>query len=193
MLFTDYSDTKRLYHIVCISDLKYIFEDGLRFSKRLSYKDKYQSFHEFMDIYRTENVPEWVVRKRALFASLNYKDNQIWHSHSAILSIKVDTDCCWVANENTANFLYEPFVLKTIHQFASLNDFLYNKGKEIAEDYWLNSMCLMDYLGKRKSVGDKYDAEVLIMKDIKPADINLIAIVTDHRIIPMDAFYQTYR
>ncbi len=179
--------------MACISDLKSIFNGGLKFDRRSSYANKYLSFHEFMDKNRTGNVPEWVMRKRSLFASINYREDQIWHSHSAILAIKVNEDRCWVADENTANFLYEPFILKNISGFASLSDFLYNKGKEIAEDYWLRSMSFKDYLSKRKPVGSDYDAEVLIMSDIKPADIELLAIVTDHRIITVDAFNKTYR
>lgn len=146
-----------------------------------------------MDKYRTRNLPDWVMRKRALFASINYKDDQVWHSHSAILSIKVDEDYCWVANENTANFLYDPFVLKNISGFASLYDFLYNKGKGIAKDYWLNSMSFKDYLSKRDTLSTDYDVEVLIMKDIKPVDIELLAVVADHRIVTLDELNQTYR
>lgn len=193
MLFPDYDNTHRLYHVACISDLRHIFKNGLRFSQRLSYRSKYLSFHEFMDKYRTQNVPDWVMRKRALFASINYKDDQVWHSHSAILSIKVNNEYCWVANENTANFLYEPFLLKNIPGFASLYDFLYNKGKEIAKDYWFNSMSFKDYLSKRGTLNTDYDAEVLIMKDIKPVDIELLAVVADHRIVTVDKLNQTYR
>ncbi|MDI6601672.1 MAG: hypothetical protein QME46_07805 [Thermoanaerobacteraceae bacterium] len=193
MLFPDYNETHILYHVACISDLSNILKYGLRFSQRLSYSNKYLAFHKFMDRNRTSNVPIWVVRERALFASFNFRDDQIWHSHSAILSIKVNEDYCWVANENTANYLYEPFILKRIPGFASLSDFLYNKGKEIAKEYWRNSMCFKDYLLKRNTLDSNYDAEVLIMNDIKPMDIELLAIVTDHRIVTVDELNQTYK
>ncbi|TZE81708.1 hypothetical protein [Calorimonas adulescens] len=192
MLFPDYDETHLLYHIASISDLKTIFKYGLRFNRRLSYKGKYHDFHRFMDKNRTMNVPGWVMREKAVFASLNFKDCQVWHSHSAILSVRINEDYCWVANENTANYLYEPFILNHIPGFASLSDFLYNKGKEIAKEYWENSMSFKEYLLKKSCLGSDYDAEVLMMNDIKPNDIKLLAIITDHRIVTIDELNQTY-
>ncbi len=181
ILFRDYTETKRVYHVVTLTDLEKTLKNGISFDDKKTYKNKYNNFHKFIDKYRTESIPNWVIRNKAIFSSMNFKHNHIWHSHSAILSIKINEDMCWVCNENIANFLYEPLILQNIKDFEAATKFMIRNGQIIAEDYWINSCSFKDNLEARKDKEEGYDAEILIMHHIPPEDIKVLYIVSDHR------------
>lgn len=181
ILFKDYSETNLVYHVVTISDLPEVLKYGIKFNDKYTYSSKYCDFHKFIDSYKSESVPEWVVRSKAIFASMNFKSGHKWHSHSAVLGIKIQEDKCWICNENIANFLYEPLMLQNVPGFESAKEFVTEKGKKIVYDYWTYSISFKDNLRERKDKKTGYDAEVLILHDIPPKDIELLYIVSDHK------------
>ncbi|OGO77658.1 MAG: hypothetical protein A2Y23_11935 [Clostridiales bacterium GWB2_37_7] len=181
MLFRDYTATKVVYHVVTITDLEKTLKNGIRFHDKATYKSKYHEFHSFFDERKPDRLPDWVMRSKSVFASLNFKNDHIWHSHSAVLSIKIKEDLCWVCNENIANFLYEPLMLGHVEGFDSAKEFIIKKGSRVAEDYWNCSLSFIENLKQRKDKKAGYDAEVLIMHDILPKDIELLFIASDHR------------
>ena len=181
ILFKDYIETNVVYHVVTITDLDDTLKYGIRFNDKNTYKSKYYRFHNFIDDRRTKYVPEWVVRSNAIFTSMNFKPDHIWHSHSALLSIRIQEDLCWVCNENIANFLYEPLMLREVSSFDSAKEFINKSGNKIAEDYWNCSFSFKDNLKLRKDKTAGYDAEVLVLHDILPKDIELLYIASDHK------------
>ncbi|SHH26370.1 hypothetical protein [Tepidibacter thalassicus] len=187
-LFDDYIKTKRVYHIVSLRDLDYILEKGIHYNDKVTYNTKYKGFHDYIDDFKTNNIPDWVERKKAIFASLNFEKNHYFHSHSAVLSIKINEDMCWVANENLANKIYEPFVLKGIYGFEFCNNFLNNKGKEILKEYWNSSLSFKENLILRKDLEKGYDAEVLIFHHIPKDDIEVLYICSDHEMMSLEEF-----
>lgn len=114
---------------------------------------------------------------------MNFKDDHTWHSHSALLSIKINEDLCWVCNENIANFLYEPLILKDIKGLEAAQKFLDRHGQSAAVDYWESSCSFKENLVKRKDKETGYDAEVLILQDIPPENIKVLYIASDHRFL----------
>lgn len=178
-MFKDYTITKRVYHIAPLIKLKEILEIGLKISESCS--SKYDDFNTFFDKCKPNRIPEWVSRKKAIYGSLNFTRNHKWHSHSVILSLKIDEQRCWIGDESLANILYEPFILRDISIFSEVDKFFKSCGEQFALDYWENSTCFMDNLIKRFDRDKEYDAEVLIMHDIPPMDINIIKIISDHK------------
>jgi hypothetical protein len=193
ILFKDYIDTKVVYHIVTITDLDNTLKYGIRFNDKDTYKSKYYKFHNFIDERRIECIPEWVVRSNAIFTSMNFKDNHIWHSHSALLSIKIQEDLCWVCNENIANFLYEPLMLQEVSSFNSAKEFVKKSGNKIAEDYWKCSCSFKENLKRRLDKMAGYDAEVLVLHDILPKDIELLYIASDHKCMEVDKWKKLFQ
>jgi hypothetical protein len=181
ILFKDYTETKRLYHVVTLTDLEKTLNHGICFNDKKTYSNKYEDFHSYIDRHKPENIPEWVVRSKAIFASMNFEDGHKWHSHSAVLGIKIDESLCWVCNENIANFLYEPLILQNINGFETCSDFLKRKGKSVVMDYWSSSCSFKDNLSERKDKKAGYDAEILIMHEIPQEDIEVLYIASDHR------------
>ncbi|MBM7615162.1 DarT ssDNA thymidine ADP-ribosyltransferase family protein [Alkaliphilus hydrothermalis] len=185
MFFEDYTKTGVVYHIATINDLKKIIEEGIQYDDKVTYRTKYCDFHQFLDHHRHEGIPTWVNRSRAIFASMNYRNAPLFHSHSVVLAIRIDEEKCWVANENRANQLYEPFVLKEIPQFDSANAYINNVGIELIRDYWGSSLSFKDNLQKRYDQKEGYDAEVLVLHSIPPEDIEILYIISDHRVLTL--------
>jgi len=183
MLFPDYNETKRIYHIVSIIDLERVIKEGIRYNDKKTYKSKYYYFHDFLDAHRTEKIPPWVVRKKAIFGSLNFEKDHKFHSHTALLGIKVDPDKCWIANEDLANHIYEPFILKDVVGFEECKKYLKDCGAKILKEYWDTSLSFNENLKYRLDKDKFYDAEVLILHDIKPQDIEIISIISDHNFL----------
>jgi hypothetical protein len=193
ILFKDYIETNVVYHVVTITDLDDTLKYGIRFNDKNTYESKYYKFHNFIDIRRTKNVPDWVVRSKAIFTSMNFKPDHIWHSHSALLSLKIHEDLCWVCNENIANFLYEPLILREVHGFDSAKEFINKSGNKIAEDYWNCSYSFKDNLKFRKDKMAGFDAEVLVLHDILPKDIELLYIASDHKCMDVNKWKELFR
>ena len=114
LIFPDYDKTKCIYHIISIIDLKKTLEDGITFDDKMTYKCKYLDFHNYIDKYKNDRIPDWVIRRKAIFGSMNFKDTHYFHAHTAVLKIKPQIEKCWIANENLANNTYEPFILKEL-------------------------------------------------------------------------------
>jgi hypothetical protein len=193
ILFKDYTETKLVYHVVTIGDLDNTLTYGIKFNDKNTYKSKYYEFHNFIDKMKPKYIPEWVVRSNAIFASMNFKPGHVWHSHSALLSIKIQEDFCWVCNENIANFLFEPLMLRKVSGFDSAQEFISKNGSKIVEDYWNCSLSFKDNLKLRKDKIAGYDAEVLILHDILPKDIELLDIASDHRCMEVNEWKKFFQ
>lgn len=189
--FEDYTITKAIYHIAPIIKLEEILKNGLKLDEASS--RKYKDFNSYFDSMKPLNIPEWVSRKKAIYGSMNFKSNHRWHSHSVILSIKIDEERCWVSDENLANILYEPFILSKIELFSSARQLLELKGKEYVANYWLNSISFVDNIKLRRDRKEWYDAEILIMHDIPPRDIKIVNIISDHRMMNVEEFNNTFK
>ncbi|MBS4538016.1 hypothetical protein GOQ27_06055 [Clostridium sp. D2Q-11] len=192
MKFKDYTQTRMIYHIANINDFNNILKDGIKFNDKVSYKTKYIDFHKLIDQYKLSYLPEWIIRQKAIFGSMNFKDKHTWHSHSVLLGLKVNEDYCWVANENLVNEIYEPFILKDIDEFSYMNKYIKRIGINNIKEYWKTSLSFKENLSKRLDKKEGYDCEVLIFHDIKPKDITPIAIVSDHRYIEYDDIKRNY-
>ncbi|WP_069650254.1 hypothetical protein [Caloranaerobacter ferrireducens] len=193
MLFPDYTDTRLVYHIIPITDLKTVLSEGIKYDDKTTYVTKYLEFHKFMDEFRPNKLPQWVERKKAIFASLNFDENHCWHSHTVILGIKINQDKCWIANENLANSVYESFILKDVPNFNYAKIFLENRGKKLIKDYWNTSLSFVENLKVRKDKTTGYDAEVLIFHNIKPEDIKIISIISDHKIMTAEEWNEYFK
>ncbi len=183
MYFPDYKETGQVYHIIPIQDVSRAMEQGISFDDKASYLNRYVKFHEFMDQYRPGWLPSWVVRRKAIFATMNYRSSPSFHSHSAILAISVDPKLCWVANESRANQLYEPFILQDTKNLGNAKHYLETKGVQSIKEYWETSLSFEENLLKRRDLTENYDAEVLIMDRIPPESIEIRYIVSDHRLL----------
>lgn len=192
MLFPDYEETKKVYHIISIIDLDKTLKDGIKFNDKNTYMNKYYAFHDFIDSHRGKDIPSWVVRKKAIFASLNFDKNHYFHSHTAILGIKVNPNKCWVANENLANHIYEPFILQKVKGYEKCRTYLETKGKEVLEKYWNTSTSLKNNLKIRYDKTKGYDGEVLILHDIKPSDIEVLYIISDHSMLTKEQWIKHF-
>lgn len=181
MTFEDFEQTGALYHVVSIIDLEKTLSEGIRYDDKLTYLSKYYNFHNYFDKYKTENIPPWVERRKAIFCSMNFKSDHSWHSHTALLKIRADIKKCWVCNENKANPLFEPFILQNIPGFEEAKEFIDEYGPHMVQDYWRNSLSLEENLEKRRDKEEGYDAEVLIFQDIPPENIECLFIVSDHK------------
>ncbi|WP_026895486.1 hypothetical protein [Clostridiisalibacter paucivorans] len=192
MLLPDYTETGLVYHIVDIVDLRNILKNGIKYDDKNTYETKYVEFHKFMDDFKPDNIPHWVMRQRAIFCSMNFGTFNTWHSHSVLLGVKIDIDNAWIANENLANEIYEPFILKDIDGFKYCKNYIDEIGMENIKTYWDTSLSFKENLKLRKDKSKGYDEEVLILGDIPAENIYPIAIVTDHRIINIDQCKDVY-
>lgn len=192
MLFPDYTQTGVVYHIININDYQKIKEEGIKYDSKFTYKCKYLDFHKFMDSHKPAHIPRWVDRSKAIFGSMNFKEDHHWHSHSVLLAVKIDPKRCWVANENMANQVYEPFVLHRLEEFKGAARFLERKGREIIREYWETSLSFEENLKYRRDREPGYDAEVMIFHSIKPEDIQCLAIVSDHSIMTVAQWKETF-
>lgn len=183
MIFPSYDKTKRVYHVVNLTELDYILKNGIKYNDKNSYESKYIEFHKFIDNYKSHSIPNWVIREKSIFASLNFEESHKWHSHSVILGLTININKCWYANENLANEIYEPFILKDVIGFECAENYLYNEGLEKLKKYWNTSMDLKKALDFERNKPKDYDGEILILHDINPTDIEVIAIISDHKIM----------
>lgn len=188
LTFEDFSLTGALYHIVSIMDLEKTLAEGIRYDDKLTYLNKYYDFHNYFDKYKTRDIPSWVERRRAIFCSMNFKETNNWHSHTALLKVKTDIKKCWVCNENKANPLFEPFILQHIPGFKKAKDFINMRGPLMVEEYWKTSLSLEENMKIRRDKEKAYDAEVLIFHDIPPENIECLYIISDHSIMTPEKF-----
>lgn len=183
MFFLDYTETNRVYHIISIIDINMALKNGIKYDDKRTYLSKYYKFHDYIDKYKNPNIPDWVIRKKAIFSSLNFAKNHKFHSHTVLLGIKVDPKKCWVANENLANQIYEPFILQSVDEYNKCKAYLDDKGGELLNKYWKTSCSFYDNLDRRLDKEKGYDAEVLIFHEIKPSDIEVLYVISDHRMM----------
>ena len=183
MIFKDYNETKFVYHVASITDLNQILSKGIFYDDKSTYRDKYYNFHKYIDSFKPGNIPAWVIRSKAIFASLNFHEKHCWHSHSVVLGIKIDPDKCWIANENLANEVYEPFILKGVKGFSDAGKYLEICGEKNMNKYWETSLSFKENLKIRRDSDNTYDAEVMIFHSIYPEDIKPLYIVSDHRMM----------
>ena len=190
-IFLDYKNTNRVYHILALKDLDKALRYGISYDDKLTHKTKYGGFHDFINEHKTSNVPPWVDRRRAIFASLNFPTTHYFHSHSAILSLKINEDRCWVANENLANTLYEPLALRDTIGFEYCSQYLKTSGARIAREYWESSLSFNENIALRKDKEVGFDAEVLISHFVPSEDIQVIYICSDHNRVSVGEFKKT--
>ena len=186
MLFPDYKETKAVYHITSVNDLGKILKEGIKYDDKDTYLSKYLGFHKFIDSIKPLEIPDFVVREKAIFASLNFEETHKWHSHSVLLEIKINPEKCWIANENLANRIYEPFILKDIDRFNYADKYIKTEGEKMIEKYWKTSLSFTKNLELRNDCKKGYDAEVMIFHPIHPQEIKILAIVSDHRMMLID-------
>lgn len=189
--FQDYIVTNVVYHVAPITELDEILKEGLRVNNSLS--SRYISFNRYFDRLRPENIPKWVSRENAIYASMNFKSYNNWHSHSVILSFKIEKERCWIGNENLANILYEPFILSKTGLFKSADEFISSRGEEFVLNYWNNSLSFDSNLKLRMDKVSYYDAEVLVMHDISPRDIDIVSIISDHKIMDTEGWNNEFK
>ena len=183
MILLDCAEQGYAYHVVNIIDLKKTLVEGIKYDDKTTYDSKYYDFHSYFDYYKPANIPGWVERKKAVFASICFREGHKWHSHSAILRIEILKDRCWICNENLANFIYEPFILQNMEGFAHTLEYMKANGRVLVEEYWNNSLSYNDNLYKRYDRREGYDAEILIMHSIPPENIECLYIVSDHQMM----------
>lgn len=183
MFFDDYSKTGRVYHVAPVNDLGKILTAGIKYDDKITYEHKYYDFHCFIDSLRPVYIPPWVERKKAIFATKNYRREPNFCSHSAVTALKIDPSKCWIANENRANQIYEPFILQKVDSLSDAEEYMKTEGKKSIEEYWRTSLSFEENLEKRLDLKDGYDAEVLIFHDVEPEDIEILYIVSDHRVM----------
>lgn len=184
MFFNDYLDTKVVYHVIPIISLGDVLKNGLKVGECCSVN--YYEFNKYYDRIRPQTIPKWVSRGDAIYGSMNFRSDHSWHSHSAILALRIDEERCWIGNENLANVLYEPFILRGTKIFKDAETLIRTKGDEFALKYWVNSMSFKDNLRIRLDLKSHFDAEVLIMHDIPPTDIDVIKLVSDHKLMSIN-------
>lgn len=182
-MFEEKLNENIVYHIAPIHDLDMILEKGIAYDDKITYYVKYKKFHDFFDNYKPSEIPDWVIRKKAVFGSLDLSKHTSWHSHSVILSLKINPHKCWIANENLANECYEPIMLMDVKGFEIKKEYIIEKCINKAKLYWETS-CSYEYnLRVRNDLKVGYDCEIMIFHSIKPKDIIPLAIVSDHRIM----------
>lgn len=192
MIFEDFEYTGAFYHIVSILDLEKALKKGIKYDDKSTYGNKYYDFHSFFDDNRIESIPNWVERKKAIFVSMNFKDDHKWHSHTALLKVKADISKCWVCNENRANLLYEPLILSNIEGFEKAKTFLNVYGKELAREYWKDSLSMEKNIKMRRDLEEGFDEEVLILENIPPKNIECMYIISDHKMMTVDQWDRAF-
>jgi hypothetical protein len=181
-----------VYHVASIIDLQKTLDEGLCFDDKNTYFSKYYDFHSYFDSFKPASIPLWVERKKAIFASLNFKKSHTWHSHTAVLKVRIRPEKCWICNENIANFIYEPFILQNLNEFGSAREYISINGRNVVEEYWALSLSYMENLEKRYDKREGYDAEVLILHDIPPQDIECLYIVADHEVMSLEEWKKAF-
>lgn len=192
MFFDDYLKTGKVYHIAPINDLGKILSDGIKYNDKVTYEDKYCDFHCFIDSLKPSHIPSWVKRKEAIFATMNYRKDPNFYSHTVVMALKVDPSRCWIANESRANQIYEPFILQKVDSLRAAKKYIDEQGKDIIGEYWSTSLSFEENLNKRMDLKEGYDAEVLIFHPIKPEDIEILYIVSDHRVMEFSEWKKVF-
>lgn len=192
MIFPEFEETGVIYHIVSLNDLKSVLGHGIQYDGKVTYHTKYFDFHKIIDDHKVEKIPSWVVRRKSIFASLNYPEDHKFHSHTAILALKIDPEKCWIANENCANKIYEPFILQEIEGFRQCSNYLETEGRDLLIKYWETSLSFLDNQGHRYDRKRGYDAEVLIQHAIHPKDIEIKYILSDHQMMDVEAWKERF-
>lgn len=192
MILEDYKKTGKIYHIISLFDLKTAVKKGIMYNDKVTYSTKYKGFHDMFQNEKPDKIPEWLDRNKAIFASMNYEENHCFHSNSAILGIKINPALCWVANENLANILYAPFILKKMKEFNGAANYIEEKGSEIIKKYWGTSLSFEDNLVYRKDKKEGYNAEIMIMHDISPKDIEIEFIFTGYEMLKPEEWQEKY-
>jgi len=192
MFFEDYLKTGKVYHIAAINDLKQILLQGIKYDDKITYEDKYCDFHCFIDSLKPAHIPSWVKRKKSIFATMNYRVDPNFHSHTAVMALKIDPSKCWIANESRANQIYEPFVLQEVEDLKRAKEYVNGEGKDIIEEYWETSLSFEDNLNIRMDLKKGYDAEVLIHHQIEPKDIEILYIVSDHKVLKLNEWKEVF-
>ncbi|HWQ30935.1 MAG TPA: hypothetical protein VN549_08085 [Negativicutes bacterium] len=193
MMFIESAEPGYAYHVVNINDLQKTLTEGIIFDDKKTYESKYVDFHNYFDRFKPESIPKWVQRKHAIFASLRFREGHSWHSHSALLKIKLETRRCWVCNENLANFIYEPFVLQSIEGFGTISEYMDVNGETIVGEYWRSSLSYEDNLIRRFDSKKGYDAEILVMHPIPPENLECLYIVSDHQTLEYKKLKEYYK
>lgn len=192
MFFDDYLKTGKIYHIASINDLKQILLNGIKYDDKVTYGDKYYDFHCFIDSLKPSHIPSWVKRKKSIFATMNYRDHPNFYSHNVVMALTIDPSRCWIANENRANQTYEPFVLQEVEFLNGAKEYMKQEGKRLIEEYWETSLSFEDNLNKRMDLKEGYDAEVLILHSIDPKDIEILYIVSDHKVMEFNEWKKVF-
>ena len=193
IIFEDYDKTRCLYHVINILDYKNVMQNGIKYDDKNTYLNKYYDFHSYFDDFKSDRIPKWVERKKAIYTSLNYKDSHQWHSHSVILKVTVDESKCWICNENLANILYEPLILQEVPNFKEAKAFMNRNAPKIAKKYWDESISFIENKKERKDKNPEYDAEVLVFQDIRPEDIECIYIISDHKMMSIKQWKEYFK
>ncbi|MFW5647882.1 MAG: hypothetical protein ACOCG5_02220 [Candidatus Alkaliphilus sp. MAG34] len=192
MFFDDYFKTGKVYHIAPVNDLGKILSDGIKHDDKVTYEYKYYAFHCFIDSMKPAYIPSWVKRKDAIFATKNYRREPGFCSHSVVMALDVEPSKCWIANENRANQIYEPFILQGVDSLRDAGEYVKTQGRKLIEEYWETSLSFEENLRKRMDLKDGYDAEVLIFHDVRPEDIEILYIVSDHRVMKFDEWKKVF-
>ncbi len=192
MLFEKYEKTGMVYHIAPIIDLGNILQNGIKYNDKNTYLSKYLDFHNYIDSLKPKSIPLWVQRKKAIFASLNFTNDHSFHSHSVIIGLRINPRKCWIANENLANEIYEPFILKDVKGFECAEKFIKNNGRQNIRKYWDTSLSFIDNLKYKKENEKGYDTEVLIFDNIKREDISIMKIVSDHKMMNVEEWKKLF-
>lgn len=192
VLFKDFEETKKVYHIVDLYDLESALKHGIQYNNKITYNTKYKGFHSLIEKEKTKNIPAWVRRKKAIFASMNYDISFQFHPNSVVLGFKIDPERCWVANENLANQIYAPFIMKDIMGFNNAVHYIEGEGKELLKKYWETSLSFEENLLERRDFQKDYNAEVLVLHDIPPENIEIEYIVSGHEILIAEQWKKKY-
>ncbi len=192
MFFADYSKTRKVYHIAPINDLNQILLHGIRYDDKVTYEDKYYQFHCFIDRLKPSYIPSWVQRKKAIFATMNYRIEPNFHSHTAVMALTIDTKKSWIANESKANQIYEPFILQEVDLFNGAKKYISGEAKDVIKEYWETSLSFEENINRRMDLKEGYDAEVLIFHAIEPKDIEILYIVSDHKVMELNEWKKVF-
>lgn len=193
MLFEDYQKTYKIYHIIAMYDLQPTLQKGIRYDDKVTYNTKYKGFHSFIEKEKTTKIPDWVQRKKAIFASMNYDSSFVFHANNIILSLKINPKQCWIANEDLANQIYAPFFMKDVKDYKNeASIYLKGKGKELLQNYWKTSLSFQDNLHYRYDLKEGYNAEVMIFHNISPSDIEIEYIISGHHLIKPEDWKKKY-
>lgn len=191
-LFDDYFNTKKIYHIISLHDLRTALTKGISYHDKITFDTKYKGFHSTIQQEKLQKVPAWVRRDQAIFASINYVQKHHFHADSVVLGLKIDEERCWVANEDLANKIYAPFVLKDIVEYNDAISYMNSEAKDLLKDYWETSLSFIDNLTYRYDLRKDYNAEVLVLHPILPEDIDVEYIISGHYVVKPEEWKEKF-